>query len=69
MTRDEMLRVADLWEVDSKREDLARGYRAMTRRQAKAWRDKANCPMLIESYAESGTDQQWQDRMNQEVRF
>jgi len=69
MTKEEMIRAAELWERDAAREDLARGYRAMARRQAKAWRENAQNPALYESYAESGTDEQFQDRMNQEVRF
>jgi hypothetical protein len=69
MTRDEMLKAAEMWEQDAKREDLATGYRAMARRQAKAWRNNSNNPALYEPYIESGTDQEFQDRMNQEVRF
>ena len=30
---------------------------------------KEPCPMLTEPYTESGTIQEFQDRMNQEVRF
>ena len=69
MTRDEMLKIAEKWEADSRRKDLATGYRKKAERQSKAWRENANCPMLTESYTESGTGQEWQDRMNQEVRF
>lgn len=69
MNRDEMIKTAEYWENESKREDLARGYRAMAKRQAKAWRENANNPALYEPYQESGTYQEWQDRMNQEVRF
>ena len=69
MNRDEMLKVATMWEQDAKREDLATGYRAMARRQAKAWLDKANNPALYEPYIEAGTDVEFQDRMNQEVRI
>lgn len=69
MTREEMVRTAELWEADANRKDLATGYRAMARRQAKAWRANANNPMLCESYSESGTIEQFQDRMNQEVRL
>ena len=69
MTRDEMIKTADMWEVDANRKDLATGYRSMAKRQAKAWRDNANNPALYEDYNESGTDEQFQDRMNQEVRF
>ena len=68
MTRDEMVRAAELWQADADREDLARGYRAMARRQAKAWLENAKNPALYEPYNEAGTDEQWQDRMNQEVR-
>jgi len=30
---------------------------------------RETCPMLIEPYNESGTMDEWQDRMNQEVRL
>ena len=69
MTRQEMIEAAKAWEKDANREDLATGYRAMARRQAKAWRENAKNPALYEPYNESGTDEQFQDRMNQDVRF
>jgi hypothetical protein len=68
-TKEEMVKTAEYWETESKREDLAKGYRAMAKRQAKAWWDNAKNPALYEPYTESGIDQEWQDRMNQEVRF
>lgn len=68
MTKDEMIEAAEMWEKDAAKKDLAIGYRAMARRQAKAWRENAKNPALYESYTESGTAQEFQDRMNQEVR-
>ncbi len=69
MTREEMLETANYWLAESKRDNLSPVHRAMARRQAKSWCEKANNPVLVESYIESGTDEEFQDRMNCEVRF
>jgi len=41
MNKEEMLKTAEMWDADARRKDLARGYRAMARRQAEAWRNNA----------------------------
>lgn len=63
MIKDEMIKIAEMWQKEADRKDLATGYRTMAKRQAKAWRDKTDNPALYDLYRE------FQDRMNQEVRF